>query len=255
MFRDIYLWFKFYFNIDKMGKGIASKIIYVLLTGIGVSIYFLPEEYSDFTALQSWFLQVMAEDNITEDMMVVPLTMQNWIFIGLAMLIIYVSIMLAILYGGLLMKGFRKEMLNDQNVISNGKFVFRYICFGILIAVIFIPMAFAFVYLLLLFVLAIPFMLTAVNNYMSGDMDIVDSIIYAPRSVRGKYLKMMRDLTGSYLIYIVLDLLVYLLSFVSPTAYMIVSVAFRSWYLLVIARIGAYDYLMTFKRPVINKLK
>lgn len=255
MINDIFLWFKFYFDVDNMGKRIASKIIFVLLVGIGVSIHFLPAEFSDFTALQSWFMQVMSADDITEDMMVVPLTTQNWIFLGLGLLIIYASLMLAILYAGLLIKSFRKEMLKDGNPISNGKFVFRYICAGILISVLYLPLAFCFVYLLLLFVLAIPFMLTAVNNYMSGDMDIVDSIVYAPRSVRGKYLKMMRDLTGSYLFYLVIDLIIYLVSFVSPTAYMILSVAFRSWYLLVIARIGAYDYLMTFPRPVISKAK
>ena len=238
--------YRHYFLIDDLGKGIASKIIFLIMLGCRVGPNFLPKEYTDFTALYDWITTVLTAEEITPEMMVTPLSRENYIFIALSFLALYICSILALLYSGLFTRHLRN--LTDMNPnIPLSKFVARYIVLCIIFAVIAMPMAFVIVYLLLLFFLAIPFLSTIAPCYMSGDRKFFDSIGSTIKRTRGHYLLMMRDLCGIILVYLITNVVITLIELLSPTVAMALSAAIEIWFYLVFARFCSYQYTITKK--------
>ena len=223
-FSNLKFWAKYYFNIDDLGKGIVSKLIFILLLASKVSIRFLPAKYTDFSELTAWFNTVLKADEVTEEMMVIPLTRENMIYLALSVFVLFFCISVSIFYSGLVIRHSRR-LISGVKIISAGG-----------------PFIFAAVYLLLLFLLAIPFICNAVTSYLSGDRGMWDSIAGCSKRLKGKYLLFLRDLCGVYLVYLVIGFVISLLSYVSSTVYFIMDAALDCWFYLAFARVCAIQY-------------
>ena len=238
---NLKFWAKYYFNIDDLGKGIISKLIFVILLAAKASIRFLPKKYTDFSELIAWFNTVLKTDEVTEEMMRVPLTRENMIFIALSVFVMFFCISVSIFYSGLVIRHGRK-LVSGVKMISIGEYWMRYLIVIFAFAFLYIPFVFAAVYLLLLFLLAIPFICNAVCSYISGDRGIWDSIAGCSKRLKGKYLLFLRDLSGVYLVYLIVGFVISLLSYVSSTVYFIVGAALDCWFFLAVARVCAIQY-------------
>ena len=240
-FSNLKFWAKYYFNIDDLGKGIVSKLIFILLLASKVSIRFLPAKYTDFSELTAWFNTVLKADEVTEEMMVIPLTRENMIYLALSVFVLFFCISVSIFYSGLVIRHSRR-LISGVKIISAGGYWLRFILVEVAFAFLYIPFIFAAVYLLLLFLLAIPFICNAVTSYLSGDRGMWDSIAGCSKRLKGKYLLFLRDLCGVYLVYLVIGFVISLLSYVSSTVYFIMDAALDCWFYLAFARVCAIQY-------------
>ena len=244
-FTNLKFWSKYYLNIDSMGKGIASKLLFLTILILKLIPNFLPPAYTDFSALQDWFTTILYAEEVTEDMMVITLTRENYLFLLISSAVLYTCYMLSVLYSGLVVRHFRK--LKGETYLSNGRLFGRFIVVCLVIAFLALPLAFFAVYLVLLFLLSIPFLATIIPCYLSGDEGLFGSIAGMFKRTKGRYLLMLRDITGLYVVYLVVSLVSMLISLLSDTAYIVVTAAIESWFLLVAARFCAIQYTMTKK--------
>ncbi len=241
-FGNFRKWAGFYLNTDDLGGGVVSKILCLLVVLLRAFPHFLPTSYFDFTALEDWFTTIMNSEEISEEMLEVPFTRENYYFIGISFAVLFISILIAALYCGLEVRYFRQA--RNGLYLPVNRFIGRYIILCIFISAVIVPLFFCAVYLLLLFVLAIPFMCTIVPCYMSGDEGLIGSVTGVIKRTKGKYLMIMRDICGLYLIYLVLGILVSLVGLLSQTAYYVLNSALSGWYVLVAARFCAIQYTM-----------
>ena len=247
---NLKLWASEYFNIDKLGKGFISKLLFVFMLGLKLFISFLPDKYSDFTPFIQWMNAVMNGDS-NATLAVIPLTLENWIFIGLALIVAYVCLMTSVFYSGLVLRDLRTN--RGVNNIPISSFWGRFLILCMVMGVVALPIAFVAVYLIILFLFAIPIISTIPVCYLSGDKKFFASIGESGARTRGFYILIIRDFSGTYLIYLIAGFLVSLLGYVSYTAYAVVRSSLDVWYYMVFARICAYSYLMTRTIRIVNK--
>lgn len=250
-FVNLKMWAGNYFNIDKLGKGIVSKIILIFMLCIKAALNFLPPEYSDFSQFYVWFRNIMTAEQMTDELAVIPLTYENWMFLFLTVLVLYICIMTSLFYSGLVLRDIRSK--NGRENISLSVFLGRFIILCLVFSVIFIPFALLAVYLVILFLLAIPIVCTIPVCYLSGDKGFFASIGDSARRTRGFYILILRDITGTYVIYMLLGFIVSLVSYLSGTAYAIIHSFLDVWYYMCFARICAYAYTYTQSIRITNK--
>ena len=253
MFGRLLTWFRQYFFIDNLGKGIASKLMFLFLAGSFMLIAFMPPEYSDFTALSDWALTVMEADEITDDMMVAPISTQNVIYLMLGFAVINLAVMTGMLYSGLVVRHIRKK-IDGALIITPGRFSGRFIILCIVFSLVSFPLLFIAVYLLLLFVLAVPFLLSIPPCYLSGDQGFWDALFGSVKRMKGRYLSNLRDITGVYVVYLIIGLIAELVSLVSSTAFIVINSFLASWIILTISRVAGINYA-TSRIGVVNKHK
>jgi len=250
-FVTLKVWAKNYFNIDDLGKGIASKLILMFMLGIKLSLFFLPPEYSDFTQFYTWFQNVLQAEQMTDELAVIPITTENLIFLLLSGIVIYICVIVSMLYSGLVLRDIRKKKEKENIPVS--AFLGRYIILSLLFAVLFLPFALLAVYLVILFLLAIPIICTIPVCYMSGDKGFWASIGDSFRRTKGFYILILRDITGTYVVYMILGFLISLVSYLSGTAYAIMHCFLDVWYYMCFARICAFAYTFTQSIRIVNK--
>ncbi len=248
---NLKMWARNYFNIDDLGKGIVSKLIFLFMLGIKTALNFLPPEYSDFSQFAAWFRNIMTAGQMTDELAVIPLTYENWIFLFLTVLVLYICIMTSLFYSGLVLRDLRSR--NGKENIPLSAFWGRFVILCLVFSVIFLPFALLAVYLVILFLLAIPIICTIPVCYLSGDKGFFSSIGGSAGRTRGFYILILRDITGTYVIYMLLGFLVTLVSYLSGTAYAIIRSFLDVWYYMCFARICAYAYTYTQSIRIINK--
>ena len=253
MFGRLLTWFRQYFLIDNLGKGIASKLMFLFIAGSFMLIYFMPQEYSDFTPLYDWTMTVMEADEITEDLMIAPISTQNVIYLLLGFSVINLSVMTGMLYSGLAVRHIRKK-IDGALILEPGRFFGRFIILCFVFSLLSFPLLFTAVYLLLLFILAIPFLLSIPPCYLSGDQGFWDAVFGCFKRLKGRYLSYLRDVTGVYVVYLILGLILELVSLISSTAYIVINCFMASWIILTVARVAGLNYAVS-QVGVVNKHK
>lgn len=238
-------WRALYINIDSLGKHIASKLIFVFLLALKLCIHFLPPECSDFSQLMAWFDTAMQSSEMTDELMVIPLTQPNMIYIAAVSVSIYLTLLGIFLYSGLFLRDIRKATGTN---IPAGAFAGKFFVLAFFLLLFSIPLAFVTVYGFLIILLLIPVICTIPVCYLSGDFGFWRAIGSSGRRTRGFYISILADITGTYILYMLASFVVMLLSFVSQTAYLIVSSAVDVWYYLIFARICTIAYVAMCKR-------
>ena len=244
-------WKSLYFNVDLLGKRIASKLIFVFLLALKLVICFMPAEYSDFSQLAAWMDTMMKATEMTDDLMVIPLTPQNVIYVAVVSFSVYLTVLGIFLYSGLFLRSARKASGNN---ISAGAFAGRFFILALFLLLFSIPLMFVTVYGFLIMLLFIPFICTIPVCYLSGDFGFWRAIGSTFRRTRGFYLMIMGDVTGTYVLYLIVSFIVMLLQFASQTAYLIVSSAVDVWYYLIFARICTFAYIAMCKKSNARKI-
>ena len=95
---------------------------------------------------------------------------------------------------------------------------------------------------IIFFLIGFPFLFTAPACYLSGDKGMFTSIPYVVRLTRGFYLTHVRSLVLILLVFFFTDGIAGLTSFVSNTAFYILSAAFSTWICFSFGRYAGMSY-------------
>lgn len=223
------------FRIDRLGKGIFSKIIFTIGLLAGVSVYLTPIGDTDFSAFITWARRIMSDYNLfmQANPMDMPLSRGNIIYLIHTLSADFVVFFCGVLYLAAYIRQYRKDHKKEDpgdsgylipprflTPISGGKLVLRMVivfCFSLII---FIPASFVVLYLFLFFIIILPYVGMYPACYLSGDSGFWHSFIDMVKVTKGYYLVNARNMLLIISLYFVGNWLTSsLVSFLPSVAY------------------------------------
>ena len=197
------------FRIDKLGRGIFSKILFTFALLIGMSVYVFPLGDTDFSAFMA-FAQHAIEDMevfMTMQPSDIPLTTGNIIYLMHILASDMIILFCSFIYTGVFIRQYRLEhagnLPGDSGFLippkylipsSTAKLVLRMVivfCFSIII---FMPVTFVVLYLFLIFIIILPYVGMYSACYLSGDSSFFGSFIEMVKVTKGYYLVNARNM-------------------------------------------------------------
>ncbi len=190
------------FRIDRLGKGIFTKILFTFALIAGVSVYFYPLGDTDFTPFLVWAQEAFSDFELfmTTDVMSIPLSTGNIIYLMHIMAADFVMVFCGFIYCGVYIRQYRKEHdIMDPGdsgylipprfltPLNAGKLMLRMVivfCFSL---VIFLPAMFTLLYLFLIFIIILPYISMYPACYLSGDSGFFGSFTEMVRVTKGYY--------------------------------------------------------------------
>lgn len=197
------------FRIDKLGKGIFSKLIFTFALLVGMSVYVFPIGDTDFSEFLV-FAQHAMEDmdaflNMTPSD--IPLSTGNIIYMCHILAADMIVLFCSFIYTGVYIRQYRLDhagnLPGDSGYLippkflipsSVGKLMLRMVIVFCFLAVIFIPVTFAVLYLLLIFIIILPYVGMYSACYLSGDSGFFGSFIEMIKVAKGYYLVNARNM-------------------------------------------------------------
>lgn len=191
------------FRIDRLGKGIFSKIIFTIGLLAGVSVYLTPIGDTDFSAFITWARRIMSDYSLfmQANPMDMPLSRGNIIYLIHTLSADFVVFFCGVLYLAAYIRQYRKDHKKEDpgdsgylipprflTPISGGKLVLRMVivfCFSLII---FIPATFSLLYLFLIFIIILPYISMYPACYLSGDIGFFGSFTEMVKVTKGYYL-------------------------------------------------------------------
>lgn len=184
------------FKIDKLGKRVFVRVLFVILLSINLFIIFHPIGDTNFDAYFSWMESMMSNPQMIETFNIedMPLTEGNYLFLGVAFLVAMLDISSSWLYTGLFIRKYRQKN-NPKKAISLSKLIFRLIVL-IIFSVIIITIFSVFVlYLGIFFIIIFPYIIMFPACYLSGDYSLFGSFGGMVKVTNGYYLLNSRNLS------------------------------------------------------------
>lgn len=197
------------FRIDKLGKGIFTKLIFTFALIVGMSVYVFPLGDPDFSPFMEFARQVMenVEQFVDMPLSAIPLSTGNIIYICHILASDMIMIFCSFVYTGVYIRQYRLEhagnLPGDSGFLippkylipsSVGKLVLRMVIVFCFSAIIFIPAAIAVLYLFLIFIIILPYVGMYSACYLSGDSDFFGSFIEMVKVTKGYYLVNARNM-------------------------------------------------------------
>lgn len=197
------------FRIDRLGKGIFTKILFTLALLVGCSVYFFPLGDTDFTRFISWAQDAMNDPEIliNTTYMEIPLTVGNLIYLGHILASDLFILLCSVIYSAVYIRQYRLEhKLKDPGdsgylippkylkASSVGKLMLRMVivfCFSL---VLMIPASFVMLYLFLIFIIILPCVSMYPACYLSGDTDFFGSFSEMVKVTKGYYVVNARNM-------------------------------------------------------------
>lgn len=191
------------FRIDRLGKGIFSKILFTFALLAGISVYFYPLGNTDFTPFLVWAQEAMTDVDLlmNTDIMQIPISTGNIIYIMHVMASDFIIIFCGLIYCGVYIRQYRLEHKKEDPGDSGylipprflipsgiGKLMLRMVivfCFSL---VIFLPAMFTLLYLFLFFIIILPYISMYPACYLSGDTNFFGSFTEMIKVTKGYYL-------------------------------------------------------------------
>ncbi len=198
------------FRIDRLGKGIFSKIIFTIGLLAGVSVYFCPLGDTDFSRFLAWSEAAFENMELfmTTSPADLPLTLGNYIFMLHIMGSYFVTLLCGIVYCGVYIRQYRLEHKKEDpgdsgylipprflTPLASWKLVLRMVivfCFSLII---FIPATFSVLYLFLIFIIILPYIGMYPACYLSGDTGFFGSFAEMIKVTKGYYLVNARNMS------------------------------------------------------------
>lgn len=196
------------FKIDRLGKGIFSKVIFTFGLLAGMSVYFFPLGDNDFTRLILMMQSMMTDMDAFMNAPVyeIPLSTGNIIYL-LHVIASYIAlIMCAILYSAVYVRQYRTERKDENKpgitgflippkyLIPSGmgKMLLRMVIVFCFLLLLFIPASMMLLYLFLIFIMILPYICIYPICYLSGDAGFFESFSEMIRVTKGYYLVNIR---------------------------------------------------------------
>ena len=197
------------FRIDKLGKGIFSKIIFTFALLVGMSVYVYPIGDTDFTAFIAFARNAMSDMDVFMNMEPsdIPLTTGNLIYMMHILTADLIILFCSFIYTGVFIRQYRLEhegnkpgdsgyLIPPKFLIPSGigKLVLRMVIVFCFSAVIFLPVTFVVLYLFLFFIIILPYVGMYPACYLSGDSGFFGSFVEMVKVTKGYYLVNVRNM-------------------------------------------------------------
>lgn len=252
-------------NIDDISYKWGVRFMFFFCVIFRCAAFLNPYSDTDFTWLNAWMSNLEANVN-DQGMVTVPFTTGNIVFLIMIFTALFITLMMGILYSGLYVRSFRikkiekegPDVLFQDKPLPVGKILKRLILLSLFYLAVSIPFLLISSNLLLFFVLGFPMVFTAPCCYLSGDKGMFSSLGYVVRITRGFYLAHVRSLIILVLTFFFVNALSGLISFVSVTAFYILSATFATWITFAFGRYAGMAYCAmreAHERPVTNTEK
>lgn len=232
-----------YFAVDRLGKGILSKILFCLIVFFFTSAYLLNVGDRDFRRYFE-FLYDFVENFPKEPARFIniqltdlPLSKGNLVFLGYSLLMGYLSLVSCIIYMGAYIRFLRKDVYPSMKIkndtltpISTSKLSLRIILASILALPISLFVSFFALYLFIIFIIIIPFVFMTYAIYLSGDKGFFEGFILGFQELRGHIIRFIGRISIFLAISVVPE---WIMSFVNaPDFVVLIVTAFVRTYCL-----------------------
>ncbi len=232
------------FKIDKLRSVNLARGLFLILVILNLTTVFFPIGDNDFTAVFKWYDRLYdaatagdsaATNELLKD---VPLTHDNWIYVGHVLVVELLMMIGGLLYTGIYIRDHRIEMGNTAHALPINKLIFRVLLliFGFLILI--VPIAFVSAILFLGALLLIPYAVMFRACYLSGDYGFFGSFKAMFTETKGFYLTNVKNLVLLLLASFLLDAVVELVGKISSTAQYVLDS-----YLLVLLSLATARYI------------
>lgn len=246
------------FKIDKLKNKWPVRLLFLLMVLMNSSIRFLPEEYSDFSAVYEWlelFYSSTYEERMQMYMAELPMTAENALFVLLAFVIIFLNVMGIMLYAGIFIRQYRssfKQLGKEKKFlkpISVSGLVGRYILLFLWMTVIALPIYFVCIYLFVIVIFVVPYLMVIPVGYLSGDFGFFETVGKSIKYMKGHYLTTSRFLSIIIIAYFIVSFVVSGVYLFAPTAFYILDSFVLVWILFSVGRLSVVAYTDMVVKP------
>ena len=237
-------------NIDDIDCKWGVRFMFLFCVIARCAVMFNPYADTDFSWLNTWITTYESAKTPDQLPANLPITAGNIIFLATAFFALFLVLMCGILYSGLYVRYFRLKKKEKDSDGSEGRAeppklsaIFKR--FGLLTLfylAVSIPFMLISSYFIVFLLIGFPFLFTAPACYLSGDKGMFTSIPHVVRLTRGFYLAHVRSLVLIVLVFFFTDGIAGLTSFVSNTAFYILSSAFSAWITFSFGRYAGMSY-------------
>jgi len=252
------------FKIDKLGKGIFSKILFAILVLIGCSVYFTPIGDPDFSGIYTWAYDVAQDYTLllNPTTSLPPITTGNILYAIHMLAADFLIIMGATLYMAVCIRDYRmrhgiKDAGDSGYLIpvrylsfpSLGNLTLRMIvifCFSLVLT---IPGIVFLLYLFLIFIIILPCAVMFPACYLSGDTGFGRSFRETVKITRGYYMINVRNMTLIMMVYFILRGLAQFIAGLLPSSSYVLLPVINVFTALSLGRYVAMVYLRMREMP------
>ncbi|MCQ2527599.1 MAG: hypothetical protein MJ108_00615 [Saccharofermentans sp.] len=207
------------FKIDKLGKRIFVRFLFVLLVAANLFIIFHPIGDSNFDAYIAFMNKLSQNPEMIESINYndIPLTSGNIKFIASALIVFLAELGSSWLYTGLFIREYRIRK-GLTNAISIPKLIFRLIVLTITFVFLITIFSVFVLYLGLIFIIIFPYLAMFPACYLSGDKNLIGSFKGMIQVSRGYYMINSRNISIIVCCYLLCDLVLMILGNINPAA-------------------------------------
>ncbi len=237
-------------NIDDINCKWGVRFMFLFCVVARCAVFFNPYSDTDFTWLNTWISNFESAQSTDQLSASIPLTSGNIVFLLTAFAALFITLVMGVLYSGLYVRYFRikkKGMISDETVKRDepqktGFVIKRMALLALFYLAVSLPFMLISSNLLIFFLVGFPLVFTAPACYLSGDKGMFTSLPYVVRLTRGFYSAHVRSLFLIVLVFFFTDALAGLTSFVSMTAFYVLSAAFSTWITFTFGRYAGMAY-------------
>ncbi len=244
------------FKIDRVGKGIAVKILFAFLVMLRIAVNVFPVGSSDFDNFISFYSRFAEDPSIayTMDITDIPISVDNLIYLGSLMLVDMICIVGYYIYVGIMIRYMRQGSESPRPISAGGLVLRLFILTGVSF-VVFLPSAIILtiilLYLFLFFIIIFPWLFMYPACYLSGDSGFFMSFAEVYRKNRGYYFVNVRNLAVIMLASLVLQAI----SMLIGEIYEPVAIVFDSFiYVFTLFCVARYSCLI-YRRMIIAPMR
>ena len=242
------------FKIDKIGKGIAVKILFAFLVMLRVAVNVFPIGSSDFDNLISFTNKLLEDPAMAQTMELtdIPITTGNLIYLASILMTEFICICGYYVYVGMMIRSMRVGD-KDHKPISMINLAGRIIILMAVTCVLFFPMSIILLYLFLFFIIIFPWLFMYPACYLSGDSGFFMSFAEVFKKNKGYYFVNVRNLAVIMMISLFLQMISVIVSKVYEPAYIVVDSFIFVFTMFCIARYSCLIYRRMLMFPVRGK--
>ncbi len=242
------------FKIDKIGKGIAVKILFAFLVMLRVAVNVFPIGSTDFDNLYSYANKLLEDPSIAQTMTLadIPISQGNLIYLASILLTEFICICGYYIYVGIMIRAMRAGD-DKYKPITLSRLAGRIVILMAVTCVLFFPMSIILLYLFLFFIIIFPWLFMFPACYLSGDSGFFMSFAEVFRKNKGYYFVNVRNLAIIMMLSLFLQMISVIIGKVYEPVFVVLDSFIFVFTMFCIARYSCLIYRRMLLLPVRGK--
>lgn len=242
------------FKIDKLGKGIAVKILFAFLVMLRIYVNVFPFGSTDFDNFFGYLSDILEDPDLfwNASLSDIPLSKGNIIFVASILMADFISICGYYVYVGIMIRFMRKGNEKYQP-ISAGALLFRLSILFMVTFLLFLPGTILLLYLSIFFIIIFPWLFMYPACYLSGDSGFFMSFAEIFRKNKGYYFVNIRNLAVIMLVSLFLQMISSLVGYIYEPVVIVIDTFIYVFTLFCVARYSCLIYRRMILLPMRSK--